>query len=68
MNRADFQDFIKEPSSMCGAWEDRKEIYGQPDFYKRVGVDVNWACANLSGVVMGTRCPPHDESRAGQTS
>jgi hypothetical protein len=46
----------------------QSKIYGQPDFCKRVGVDVNWACANLSGVVVGTELPPHDESRAGQTS
>lgn len=36
----------------------RKKIYGQPDFCKRGGVDVNWACANLSGVVVGTGSRP----------
>lgn len=36
----------------------RTTIYGQPDFCKRGGVDVNWACANLSGVVEGTGSRP----------
>ena len=29
------------------------KIYGQPDFCKRGGVGVNWACSNLFGVSWG---------------
>jgi hypothetical protein len=30
-----------------------KKIYGQPDFCKGDCSELNWACANLSGVELG---------------